>query len=178
MKESKKSEASGTYKNPKAPNQLITTISQGCKTPIIPIKFCNLIKPFYYPNSPTIPRYSITCVLEKDKHDKFLTGLQTIEKNEGVDSIIKKDSIKSGDERLYSGHLIIKFQSKDVIPIFIKNEDLDDMPVNLEDEFAPGEYVSVIFDILRYTKKNTIDVEHGLSFKPTTIFYYPEYKCQ
>jgi hypothetical protein len=31
-----------------------------------------------------------------------------------------------------------------------------------------------VYDILRYTKKNTMTTEHALSFKPTCIYYYPK----
>ena len=79
------------YKNPQPGTPLISTISSGCKTPVLDIKFSNLIRPFYYPNSPTIPRYSVTCIVDPDIHKKFLHGIQTIEKNEKVDTIIKND---------------------------------------------------------------------------------------
>ena len=44
--------------------------------------------------------------------------------------------------------------------------------IDLEDELARGERVIVIYDILRYTKKNTMKTEHGLSFKPSCIYLY------
>jgi hypothetical protein len=158
-----------TYKNPTAGTPLISTISSGCKTPIIEIKFSNLIKPFYYPNSPTIPRYSITCVFDPISAKEFLKGIQTIEKNEQVDSIIKNDTIKQDGELVTSGLVLIKFQNKDKIPVFIQSKSGEIEPIELEDELARGEDVIVTFDILRYTKKNTMKTEHGLSFKPIQI---------
>jgi hypothetical protein len=179
MKEPKKSE---TYKNPNAPNQLISTIIHDYYTPILSIKFCNLIKPFYYPNSPNIPRYSITCIIDAEKDKNFLNNILSIEKTEKVESIIKRETIKEDGKSVSSGNFLIKFQSKEVIPIYIKDKhfkenenDNDELQkVNLEDEFAVGEQVQICFDILRYTKKNSLEIEHGLSFKPTAIFYCPQ----
>ena len=45
--------------------------------------------------------------------------------------------------------------------------------VELEDELARGEKILVVYDILRYTKKNTMKTEHGISFKPSCIYYFP-----
>ena len=163
------------YKNPKVGTPLISTISSGCKTPLLSVKFCNLVNPFYYPNSPTVPRYSITCVVNPDEHKEFLAGLQSIEANEKVDSIIKFDSEKKDGERITTGNLLIKFQNKETIPVYIQtNAKSEPDQIELEDELARGEKVVVIYDILRYTKKYSATTEHGLSFKPTSIFYYPE----
>lgn len=163
-----------TYKNPQAGQPLISTISSGCKTPLLEVKFCNLIKPFYYANSQNIPRYSVTCLVDPAINKDFLKGIQTIETNEKVDSIIKNETIKEEDgERYTTGKVLIKFQSKEIIPVFL-GDDYKEAPMELEDEFAKGEMIVVIYDILRYTKKNTMTVEHGLSFKPTRIHYYPQ----
>lgn len=172
--------AKSVYKNPQAGQPLISTISTGCKTPILEVKFCNLVKPYYYANSPTIPRHSVTCVVEPDKHKDFLKGIQTIEKNEQVETIIKNETVKEGTEHLTTGKVLIKFQSKDVIPVYIMekigNEEVPSTSslMDLEDELAKGERIMVEYDILRYTKKNTMKTEHGLSFKPTAIYYYPK----
>jgi hypothetical protein len=159
------------YKNPQSGQPLITTICSGCKTPLLDIKFCNLVKPWYYPNSPTIPRYSITCVIDPDKDKEFLIGIQTIEKNEKVDTIIKNETVKEDGQHLTTGKLLIKFQGKEKVPVYIQEDGKDDL-MELEDELARGEKVIVVYDILRYTKKNTMKTEHGISFKPTAIYYY------
>jgi hypothetical protein len=170
-------QAKQVYKNPQAGQPLISTISTGCKTPVLDVKFCNLVKAYYYPNSPTIPRHSVTCIVDPELHKEFLKGVQTIEKNEGVDSIIKNETVKEGGELITTGKVLVKFQSKDTIPVYIvdkesENEELIQM--DLEDEFSKGEKIMVVYDILRYTKKNTMKTEHGLSFKPTAIYYYPK----
>lgn len=161
------------YKNPQPGQALITTISSGCRTPLLEIKYCNLVKAFYYPNSPTIPRYSVTCLVDPAKHKEFLTGVQTIEKNEKVETIVKNETVKEEGEHLTTGKVLIKFQSKDNIPVFVKAEGKEEEQIELEDELARAEKVVVVYDILRYTKKNTMKTEHGLSFKPTAIYYYP-----
>ena len=165
------------YKNPQPGQPLITTISSGCRTPILKVKFCNLVNPFRYPNSPTIPRYSVTCVIDPELHKEFLRGIQTIERDEKVESIIKNETSKENNELVNTGNVLIKFQSKDVIPVYLgeahsKNETTS--PMVLEDELARGEDVLVIYDILRYTKKNTMKTEHGISFKPSCIYYIPK----
>jgi len=170
-------QAKQVYKNPQIGTPLITVISSGCRTPLLDIKFCNLIKPFYYPNSPTIPRFSITCIVDPNGHKEFLTGIQTIEKNEKVETIIKNDAVKEGDEHFTTGKLLVKFQSKDHIPVYLGDHSTSKSEgpqlIELEDELARGEKVMVVYDILRYTKKNTMKTEHGLSFKPSCIYYYP-----
>jgi hypothetical protein len=169
----KESKVIKTYKSPKAGQSLISVISSNCRTPILEIKYSNLINPFYYPNSPKIPRYSITCLIDPDKNGDFISNLRSIEKNEGVESVIKVDSAKNGDKYENTGKLSIKFQGKDQIPIYVMEEGKPS-EIKLEDEFAKGEKVMVVYDILRYTKKNTASTtEHGLSFKPTEIYFYP-----
>lgn len=164
------------YRNPQVGQPLITTISSGCKTPLLEVKFCNLVKAFYYPNSPTVPRYSVTCVVDPELHKEFLKGIQTIEKNEKVETIIKNETVKENNEHLTTGKVLIKFQSKDIIPVYMGGEAYPKsegpQPVELEDELARGEKIVIVYDILRYTKKNTMKTEHGISFKPSCIYYY------
>lgn len=162
--------AKQVYKNPKPGQPLISTISSGCKTPVLEVKFCNLVNPFRYPNSPTVPRYSVTCVVDPEQHKEFLKGIQSIEQDEKVDSIIKNETIKEDDEHLTTGKVLLKFQSKDLIPVYIAENPTEQM--ELEDELAKGERIMIVYDILRYTKKNTMKIEHGLSFKPSCIYYY------
>lgn len=163
------------YKNPSAGTPLLSTISSGCKTPTMHVKFCNLVKPFYYPNSPKIPRYSVTCLIDPVSGADFISGIVSIEKNEGVESIVKVENEKINGLLYQTGHYYIKFQSKEIIPVFLKtDEEAEPVPIELEDELAKGEKIVIIYDILRYTKKTTMHTEYGLSFKPTTIYYYPQ----
>lgn len=172
------SQARQVYKNPQPGQPLITTISTGCKTPILEVKFCNLINPYYYNNSPTVPRHSVTCIVDPEEHKEFLKAVQTIEKNEKVETIIKNETAKEGDNHTTTGKVLIKFQSKEKIPVYLGGEpygrDKGPTLIELEDELARGERIMVVYDILRYTKKNTMKTEHGISFKPSCIWYYPK----
>ncbi len=163
------------YKNPKPGQPLISNISSGCKTPILEVKFCNLVNPFRYPNSPTIPRYSVTCVLDPKEHKEFIKGIQSIERDEGVETILKNETAKENDSHHNTGRILIKFQTKEIIPVYNGNFKEGETPtqIELEDELAQGEKIMVVYDILRYTKKNTMKVEHGISFKGSCIYYYP-----
>ncbi len=164
------------YKNPQAGQPLITTISSACKTPMLPIKFSNVVNPYYYANSPTVPRYSITCLVDPEKNKEFLKGIQTIEKNEKVDTIIKNDFVKQNGECFTTGNVLIKFQGKDRIPVYRIDENNEPQLMTLEDELAKDENIVVVYDILRYTKKNTMKAVNGISFRPSCIYYYASKK--
>lgn len=162
------------YKNPQSDQPLMSKISSGCRTPILEVKFCSLVNPFRYPNSPTIPRYSVTCLLDIEEHKEFLAGVRAIENHEKVETIIKNDISKEKNGHVHTGKKLLKFQSKEVIPVYLSGDFAKgETPlVELEDELAKGERIVVVYDILRYTKKNTPNTEHGISFKPTCIYYY------
>lgn len=108
-----------------------------------------------------------------DEHKEFIKGIQSIEKDEGVETIIKYETMKEDGKQVLSGNLLVKFQNKEIIPIFLAgNFPKGETPtIELEDELAKGEKIKIFYDILRYTKKNTMKTEHGLSFKPTRIYY-------
>lgn len=152
----------------------MSVIVSGCKTPVLDVKFSNLIKPFYYPNSPTVPRYSITCVIDPRAHKEFLTQVQTIEKNESVETVLKHETKKEGEDAVHTGKILLKFQSKNTIPVFVIEGESSPEEIDLTDELAKGEKIHIMYDVLRYTKKNTMKQEHGISFKPTAIYYYPK----
>jgi hypothetical protein len=159
-----------TTKNAGIP--LLQTISSGCRTPILTVKYCNLIKPFYYPNC-KIPRFSITCIIDPRTDQQFLQFIQTIEKNEKIENAIKPDYVKDPQGMpITTGNYIVKFQSKAKIKVLVLDDKGLAQEMKLEDDFAVGEKVSVIYDVLRYTKRGSV-VEHGLSFKPIEIIYHP-----
>ncbi|VVB80748.1 Uncharacterised protein [uncultured archaeon] len=165
------------YTNPKSNSPLLSTISSGCKTPLLDVKFCCLVNPYRYPNSPLIPRYSITCVVNPQEEMDFLAAIQAIEKDEGVETVIKSETEKKNDEWVNTGNILVKFQTKNQIPIYLADEMENGKPVQiaLEDELGFGEKVKIIYDILRYTKRTKSETtQHGLSFKPTAIYYYPK----
>lgn len=166
------------YVSPSAGAGLTSVIISGLKTPIVPVKFCNLTKPFYYPNSPQVPRFSVTCLFDAAKTKDFIKTIQDIEKNEKVESIIKLDTEKVDGEFFNTGNYLIKFQDRIKVPVYSMDSDTEQgMPpdlMELENELERGELISVMFNVLRYTKKNTTTPEFGISFVPTSIFYYPK----
>lgn len=161
------------YKKPDSDtSSYLKPISSGCKTPWVDVKFSTLVRPFYYPNSPQIPRYSITCLCDAEEHKEFLRGIQTIEKNEGAKtSVLKAESTRENGEYTKTGKYTIKFQSRDKIPVYLMQVEGEAVEMDLEDEFAAGEKIYIVYDIMRYTKKGTD--EHGLSFKANAIYFYP-----
>lgn len=169
--------AKATYKAPTQGQSLVSVVVSNCMTPLLSVKFSNLLKAYYYNNSPTIPRYSVTVVFSPETHKEFLKVIQTIEKNEKVETIIKNDSTKEEDGYFNTGDLLIKFQNKDKVPVFCVNEGQnfeDAQEIELEDELARGEKVQVVYDVLRYTKKNVpTGNQYGISFKVNKVFYFP-----
>lgn len=162
------------YKAPTQGASLMTTLFTGLKTPIVEVKFSNLIKPFYYPNSPNIPRYSVTCALNPEVHEAFIESVARIEKTENVESILKNDSSKEEDGYIQTGKILLKFQSKNKVPTFVIEGDGHPEEIDLQDELAKGEKIHVMYDVLRFTKKNSLTAQYGLSFKPTAIYFYPQ----
>ena len=161
------------YKNPamQAGNPLINSVSTSCKTPILPVKFCNLKRPFFYANSPGIARYSVTCILDPEKDKEFISAIINIEKKEGVPTLLKSDPDKDEDGEK-SNKILIKFQTKDIVPVYVIGENGKPELIRLEDDLAKGEKISCVYDIIRYTKKG-LKLEHGLSFKLSCVYYYP-----
>lgn len=163
------------YKNKKNGASLLSTIVNNLESPKMSVKFCSLVNPYSYKNSPSVPRYSVTCILCPEKDAAFLETIHAIEKNIGVETILKNDTVKKNGDYLLTGKIVIKFQSKNFIPVYWANSDGTFSPTTLEDELGAGEEVSVIFDILKYTKKNAFDSsEYGMSFMPTKIIFYPK----
>jgi hypothetical protein len=167
--------AKKVYKSKKDGTSLLSTLINDLESPKMTVKFCSLVTPYQYKNSPSVPRYSITCILCPEKDAAFLEMLHTIEKNNGVETILKNDTIKKNGDYILTGKVVIKFQSKNFIPVFWANPDDTYSPTTLHDEIDAGEEVSVIFDILKYTKRNALDSsEYGMSFMPTKIIFYPK----
>ena len=161
------------YKNPsmQSGNPLINSVSTSCKTPVLPVKFCNIKRPFFYANSPAIARYSVTCVLDPEKDKEFISNIINIEKKEGVPTLLKQDPEKD-EEGVKSNKILIKFQTKDQVPVYVMGENGKPELIRLDDDLAKGEMISCVYDIVRYTKRG-LKLEHGLTFKLSCIYYYP-----
>ena len=154
--------------NSPTPGQALTsTVMEKVKTPALKIKFCNNTKPFYYDNSPDIPRYSVTCVVEPEKHKDFVKIFTNIEKNEKIkQSVLKPEVTKQDGNFVNTGNWIVKFTDKKPIRVVVRDGDRL-VPFDESEDVAYGQDVSVEFDILRYTKRGT--TESGLSLKPILI---------
>lgn len=166
------------YTNPKEGTPLMSTISTGCRTPRLTIKFCSLKNPFRYPNSPQIPRYSVTCSVDPEIHKEFLKGIQSIEKAEAVETIVKIETAKVDGKHVQTGNVLVKFQTKEIIPVYLMDGKNEPEEMELEDELGKEENIEVIYDILRFTQKNSTPPKHGITFKPTAIYYYPNAKSE
>lgn len=165
------------YSAPKEGASLVTVISTGMTTPIVQIKYSTLVAPFYYPNSPSVPRFSVTCVFDPKLHNDFLQNLQKIEKAHKVETVIKNETEKNEGELYHTGKFLIKFQDRKKIPVYENDfeESQEGLPpelLELESELQKDEQVSIVFNIMRFTKKNTAQVEHGISLVPTAIHLY------
>lgn len=149
-------------------------ISKDCRTPFLRVKFCSLLKPFYYATSPTVPRYSISCVLDRNEkvENDFIQMIETIEGNEKIPDILKPEMVKAGDQNVLTNNILIKFQTKTVPPVYLLKKDKTAQLLSLQGEIEPGERVMVVFDILRYSleKKDKSGKEKGISFKPSRIY--------
>ena len=148
------------------------TVIKNYQSPVMKIKFSNLANPFYYPTTPNIPRYSITCVLDPDKHREFLKMIRQIEEKDNIVSTIKDETSKdrqSGDIHT-TGKYLIKFNGKDKIPVSFVRGDKALPPDSVFEEPKYGTECSVIFDIVRYNKKGTND--KGLSFQPSLVYIH------
>ncbi len=160
-----------TYRSTQGNTPLISTVISGLKSPVLKIKFSNVVTPYYYPNSPRVPRYSITGVFDRDEEKEFLETIQKIEQRESVDSIMKCETENiDGKKCINAKKILIKFQAKDPIPVFQSVESKIEV-IELEDELSRGESVQVEFDVLRYTKRHTAEEKkHALSFKPSKVW--------
>lgn len=152
--------------------ELASTVLRNYQSPVMKIKFSNLANPFFYPTTPTIPRYSVTCVIDPVKNGEFLKMLRQIEEKDNITSTIKEETSKDkqSGSTFTTGKYLIKFNGKDKIPVsFVKN-DRALPPDSAIEEPKWGTECSVIFDIVRYIKKGT--TEKGLSFQPSLVYIH------
>ncbi len=167
------------YQRP-VPGQAVTSIlHKQVKTPKIKVKFSNVVNAFYYPNSPTVPRWSITCLLDPDKEQdqEFIAKIERLESRENIQGshTLKDDVFKDRDGQIVkSGKYIMKFQTRDKIPVIVVKPGFPQIPAELKQEVAFGDQVIVVFDIVRYTKKGmSVEMNKGISYQPVLIYLHP-----
>ena len=152
---------------PQAGKSLTETIMSGFKSPPLKVKYSNNTKAFYYPNSPTIPRYSLTCTVDPREQKEFIKTIKTIETNEKcASSPLKVDTVKSEGEHIQTGLVMLKFSDKKPVPIFTDEH----CSSQFEGELPVGTDVIVKFDITRYTQKDTGAC--GLTLKPVLVYVH------
>ena len=167
------------YQRPVAGQAVTSVLYKDAKTPKLKVKFSNVVTPFYYPNSPSIPRWSITCLLDSEStlDYEFMQKIEQLEAKENIQGsqTLKDDVMKDRDGQLVkSGKTIMKFQTRDKIPVIVVKEGFPQIPANLKEEIAFGDHVVLVFDIVRYTKKGfSAEMNKGVSYQPKMIYLYP-----
>jgi len=161
------------YKRPSEGMPLIEPIVKGAKSPILEVRFCNLLKAFQFPNSPGVDRYSITCAIDPVADLEYQEYIEKLEKKEGVESALKNELRKEPGGSVFTGRVLIKFQAIVKVPIY-QIADGETTELTLQDEFQQGEKVQVEYDIMRYTKRDSTSCLHGMSFKLIKVFHYKE----
>lgn len=165
------------YQRPVAGQAVTSILYKDAKTPKLKVKFSNVVNPFNYPNSPTVPRWSITCLLDPELDVEFISKIEKLEAKESIQGsqTLKDDVFKDREGQIVkSGKYIMKFQTRDKIPVIVMKPGFPQIPAELKQEIAFGDSVILIFDIVRYTKKGvSIDMNKGVSYQPKMIYLYP-----
>lgn len=164
------------YQRP-IPGQPVTSILvKDARSPKLKVKFSNVFNPFFYPNSPTVPRWSITCLVCPDKDSQFAQFIQDLEEREKIkESSLKEDVLKDRDGQIVkTGQYQIKFQTRDKIPVIVCKPGFPQIPAEIKQEIAFGDRAEVVFDVMRYTKKGvSMDMNKGISYQPKLIYLHP-----
>lgn len=170
-------ESKPVYQRPVAGQAVTSVLHKDAKTPKFKVKFSNVVNPFYYPNSPTIPRWSITCTVDPEVDAEFIQKIEKLESKESIQGsqTLKDDVYKDREGQIVkSGKYIMKFQTRDKIPVIVMKAGFPSVPAELKQEIAFGDSVMIVFDVIRYTKKGlSIDMSKGVSYQPKLIYLYP-----
>lgn len=165
------------YQRPVAGQAVSQHVQRDAKSPRIKVKFANVAKPFFYQSSNNVARYSVTGVLDPDIHLEFIQKVIALEAKEGItDSQTLKHEIQKGPDGnvITTGRHLMKFQTKEKIPVIVCKAGFPQVPAELKEEIRVGDEVIVVFDVLRYTKKNPQGPSgKGISYQPKMIYLYP-----
>lgn len=161
-----------TQKNEEKKSNPLTIIAKDWETPWVTVANCNLLKPFYYANSPKVPRYSVIVVLDprdKEVYD-FISNIREIEKNENLKSLLRdqREVDPETNKKTLTGNKLLKISSNEPVEIF----DADFGEVIILDELEKGTNVKVFFDIKRWTKKGSDPVEYGMTYRIKKVIKY------
>lgn len=149
-------------------SEFVESVHKSLKTPIVPIKYCYLAKPFFYPGS-HIPRYSVTLLFDKDKAEDvaFLEILEKIAVENQVDTLghLEEDKIS------------IKFQTKEAPKIYsIESGKKKGKLISLEHDLPEGFKASVEFELNTYFNKST--KKKGFNFCPKRVTFHLDEETQ
>lgn len=149
-------------------SEFVESVQKSLKTPIVPLKYCYLSKPFFYPGS-HIPRYSITLLFDKNNKEQkeFLESLEKIA------TASKVETIGYLDNDLIS----IKFQTKDSPKTYsIEFGKSRAKPISLEHDLPEGFKASVEFELNTYFNKST--GKKGFNFCPKKVTFHLDEETQ
>ncbi len=165
------------YQRPVSGQAVTSIIQKDYKSPKLKVKFSNIFIPFYYPNSPTVARWSVSCLVDPEIDQEFVQNISAIEEAENVQGsqTFKDDVYKDRDGQIIkSGKFLMKFQTKDKIPVIVIKAGFPEVPADMKQEISFGDYAVVVFDIVKYTKKNVpFELNKGISYQPKMIYLYP-----
>jgi len=143
-------------------SEFVESVQKSLKTPVVPLKYCYLCKPFFYPGS-HVPRYSVTLLFDKNKPEDcaFLETLEKIATANQVDTLGYIDN----------GLISIKFQGKDSPKTFsLDSGKKKAKPISLEHDLPEGFKASVEFELNTYFNKST--KKKGFNFCPKKVTFH------
>lgn len=166
------------FDRPTAGQPVTQILAKEAKSPRVKVKFANVLTPFFYPNSPQVPRHSVTCIFDPDMHKEFIQKVHALEAKEKVENnqTFKPDTVKeeASGQIVTSGKLMMKFQTRDKIPVIVCKDGFPQTPAELRQELIAGDEVIVVFDVVRYTKRvQPGQSAAGISYQPKLIYLYP-----
>lgn len=159
-----------TYKESVHGRSKTPILITGWKTPKMKVIFSNVVKPFYYPNSPDTARFSLTTVVDPVEHKEFIEKLKKMEATEKCTTQFKDEMKKDEVGNLKpTGKYILKFQTKEGIPLF-KMMNGQPVPYETFKELPRETEVEITFEVARYTSKQTN--QNGLSCRAIQILIH------
>jgi len=150
-------------------NEYVNIVEKSLTTPIVPIKYCWLCKPFFYPGS-HVPRYSVSLLFDKNIQEQklFLTKLE---------ALAKKNKVETLGHLTDSGLILIKFQTKDPIKTYaVEFGKKSAKEIELQHDLPEGFKASVNFELNTYLNKKTL--KNGFNFSPMKVTFHLDEESQ
>jgi hypothetical protein len=144
--------------NKPAPNKVVT-VKSDIVSPALTVQKTHIATPFIYPGT-EIPRYGVVVEIDplKKEHKKFLKSLEDLATEHAVDTIGHTDN----------DMIFIKFQTKEVLKVFVEEPDLKPpSEIQLDSEIPYSSQVIIHFDLNVYY--NVKERKKGFNFCPTKV---------